>query len=46
MSVMDYELTPCEEEIMLYIWEKGKVKSREILNFFNTEKCKNWKKRP
>lgn len=44
MSVIDYELTLCEEEIMLYIWEKGKVKSREILDFFNTDKCKNWKK--
>lgn len=44
MANVDYELTPCEEEIMLYIWEVGEVKSRQILEHFNTEKNKDWKK--
>lgn len=44
MPTVDYELTPCEEEIMLYIWEKGEVKSREVLEYFNAVKGKDWKK--
>lgn len=44
MTVADYELTPCEEEIMYYIWEKGEVKSREVLEYFNAVKGKDWKK--
>lgn len=44
MANVNYELTPCEEEIMLYVWEIGEVKSRQILDHFNNEMGKDWKK--
>lgn len=40
-----FGLSNMEFEIMEFLWEKNApVQFKEILNYFNTEKSKNWKK--
>lgn len=41
----DYQLSDAEEEIMRLLWsQKDSLGSREILEYFNQKKGKDWKK--
>lgn len=44
MKRFKFEMTSSEEEVMEYIWERGRVTFRDILEYFHGEKGKTWKK--